>query len=386
MQKRRAKQYELISQTATCGSTVTCNSLSSLAARPNGKFAVLVGLLVSLSSTCTETGSDTLTAYEYWQMLSSMTLKHTGIARFNGMSGISLVRRGVQAGEFYSPEQLTAFLNFADVTATGTVSMKHYIWLAPGWNKTRDVRGGIPVSELNKGELSFVIGSSAVSTTDGSNKFVSGDVTLTVTAIIDELDYPPDVLLVEESESIEANSTDELPGKGKERRILYCLYADDSDSGGADMTQSTAGYSVEIDGSLYASNQKGATTVLLTDICRQDGINDIVPDVTPVFNLDQAGFRIENCPIARDQVVVTNVGSQHTGSRKRICGIAYRPDRGTLRQIWQRWGVSDEAINSYFSELDSATGNKTVANVKGIPLTHVDSSDIAGDAVAILKV
>jgi hypothetical protein len=152
------------------------------------------------------------------------------------------------------------------------------------------------------------------------------------------------------------------------------------------MTQSTAGYTVEIDGSVYATGQIGSETVLETDICRQDGINDIVPDVTPVFNLDQAAFKIENCPLARDQVVISNVGSQHSGARKRICGIAYRPDRGTLRQIWQRWGVSDEAINNYFAELDAATGNKTIASVKGIPMTHVDSSDIAGDAVAILKV
>lgn len=380
-QQKRLNTISLISTVAAPGSTIAAN-LTTLQARAAGKYSLLTGLLIQMSYTATKSGTVTVTVPEILQMLAGLTIKHTGITRLNSWNGYSLARRALQAGEFISPDNTTATVNAAVPTTTATVTTVIPVPLAFGSTRNkRDLRCGIPLSEMANGELRVVLKGAQI-TGDGTNGFAAGNITITVDGIVEELDNPVDVMLVEEHEIIEAGSKEELPGTGTMRRLVYCLVADDADATALTMP---TGYTIDIDGTKYATSQAGATQVLLVNLARQDGVNDILTAVCPVFSLDRCGFDISNAPLATGKVVLEGVGSQHSGSHKTLSAYAYRPDNSTLTQILQRWQVPDAVINGYFAELNASSGDQSVARVGKVPLVHIDATDLDGDAPVTLR-
>jgi hypothetical protein len=383
-QNVRKNHIELMNTTSAAGGTAVATRLPTLVGRPNGKYAMLIALEIVLSYTATETSTSTLTAEEMYQVLTGLTLRGENHTRFNGFSGMSLMRRAVQAGEFFSPEQFASFADVTDVTATGAVTTKFYVPLAWG-AKFGDFRGGIPLSELNRGELSISLKANPIESTDGSNYFEAGTITVVVTGHTVELDRPTDILFCQEKEVVESNSVHAVDGSG-ERRYAYVLIADDVDSSLTALTLPT-GFSITIDSSQYANSQVGARYVDHANLYRQDGCNDILPAALPVFSLDFAAFSVDNMPLVRDKLVLTNVNAQHSGGiHKVISAYCYRPSRDQLTKVWTDWGVSPLVIQSYFAELDTPSGDASIAHdLRGVPLTHIDGADLAADARIALK-
>ena len=284
--------------------------------RPNGRFAVLVGLVVTLAFTATESDAGTMYMEDIWQVLSSLTVKASGINRFNAYSGIGLVRRLLQMDEILQTNQRASFLPVADVaTLAGNqaITMKVLVHLAPGFYQGKKglkaLDGGILLSDFDsEGEISYQLGATAI----GDDWSVSGNITVTIDAHIVQCARLPLLPVVEEVEDDTSQYAGRhtVQGDGN-RRYTGLLVTDDGDG---DLTLPTA-FHIEIDGDMYSVSQTGSKWVDLANMHREDGVNDIAPACLPLITT--ARHNDSQAPVVNGKMVIEKVGAQH-GSNVRV--------------------------------------------------------------------
>lgn len=359
-------------------------TLTNLEPRPNGKFALAVGLLIKLVFTATETGTaSTLTLVQKWSALSTLHLKHKGNTRFNSFSGLSLIRRITQMDEIFGPDILGDFIPTSTTAHSGgpvTITMKVLVPLAheffqPGKGS---LDGYISLADLKKhGALNIILGSGLLHGTAGNDwSYSTADVNISLVTV--EVDEIPEPLRVLEVESTTSASDFELQGdKDRVRRITGLLVCDDTT---AALTQPTA-FSVSVDRSVRIQQQDGDDWVDLCNCTREDGVNDIVPACLPlVWTTRRQNVEL---PLIYESATLKSVGGAHSGDYKVLQRIAMRMTDTEVDAYLQDMGLDSATRAAYLAELRTRAP-QSVASVDGIPLNYVNASDYAGTGAAVI--
>jgi len=394
LNNQKVKVVEVYSDSALTAGTKMKAELSTVDANPNGRYNVVVGIMIEADYTADETGTGpTCTVEALVGVIASLSLKAGKLTRFNSYPGIDLYRRLIQMDNIVDPDSLGHIVPVADLAGGAgdtAVTLHMLVPLAHKWFQDPDdpgaFDGAILASELKKrGSLEVALNSSyALATTDASNKWAvsSSGVTGRITLLCVEVDSIPEMLAVEEYSDDTSQSTYVVPGpQGKQRRCTGLVVADD---GTGALTLPTA-FSVFADGLAIITGGVGDDYVELATILGNDGINDIAPAALPLITTKRR--RNADQPLYSKDLTLHNVGAQHSGDYRVISRVAWSHDRREMVEILQRAEVPAAVIERYLAEKYAEANDTGVASVGNVPAEFVDfrSAELAGTSPIVIK-
>lgn len=352
----------LIDKTLTPGSSAgvrpqsSAEVLGGLEPRPNGLYAYAYALLIALSFTATPgQGASDLAAKKIWAALKEVSIHYANtIKRCTKLSGLNILRLGVQADELYSPDLISSAIPVTSLKANAgaqAVTMNILYPLAIKYIVNGDGKhtGLIPLSALKKAAdiQVTILGSATIDTL-----WTIGDVGLKVDLMTCETRDPLPHVAVYEVFQDYSTARATLPGAGD--RLYSAILGTDDDDG--DLTLPTS-FVVVADGKTIRNLVSGDDLVQEENLSRQDGINDVMPVVCPVLTL--SGRRLDEALVVKDSITLENMNENHSGSYGVLVRYSQDLDANTQRQMLMEHRVPSELIDAYIAQQRARSAEQT---------------------------